>query len=41
MLLGSFEQIFYFLSLIYPDKSANKKQKIHLKIPPKSKEIKF
>ena len=41
MISGSSERIFYFSFLIYLDKSSNKKQKIHLKIPPKSEEIKF
>ena len=41
MISGSFECIFHFSFLIYLDKSSNKKQKIHLKIPPKSEEIKF
>ena len=41
MISGSFERIFHFSFLIYLDKSSNKKQKIHLKVPPKSEEIKF
>ncbi len=41
MLLVFFERIFHFSFLIEPDKSANKKQKIHLKIPPKSGEKNF
>ncbi len=35
MLLVFFERIFHFSFLIEADKSANKKQKIHLKIPAK------
>jgi len=40
MLSDSFERIFHFSFSIEPAKSSNKKQKIHLKISPKSKEIK-
>ena len=41
MLSDSFERIFHFSFSIEPAKSSNKKQKIHLKISPKSKEIKY
>lgn len=40
MLSDSFERIFHFSFSIEPAKSSNKKQKIHFKISPKSKEIK-
>ncbi len=41
MLSHSFERIFHFSFSIEPAQSANMKQKIHLKISPKSKEIKY